>query len=178
MTITIHISKASFFDEKKLEFIDIPEQDVEMEYSLYTISKWEAKWHKPFLSNLESHKKTQEEAFDFVRCMCLDENINPLALSCISQAEQDRLSAYIKDSHTATTVKQKEGPKNREIMTTELIYYNMFQAQIPIECEHWHLNRLLKLLEVFSAKQETPKKMPKADILSQRRALSKARGYK
>lgn len=177
--ITIHISKGSFFDEKANEFIEVQEQDVQMEHSLYTISKWEEKWHKPYLTKSKAFEKSQEEAFDYMRCMCLDEDVNPLIFMCISQSEQDRLMNYIKDPHTATTVTKKDvHANNGEETTAETLYYAMFANQIPIECEHWHINKLLKLLEVFSAKMEKPKKMPKSHMVNRRRSISKARGYR
>lgn len=179
--IPIHIQKGSFFNEETNEFIDIEPRVLHMEHSLYTISKWEEKWHKPYLSNLPSFKKTEEEALDYMRCMCLEddeEEINPLIFNCMSKTEYDKLIKYVQDPHTATTVTKKDDkPPSRDIMTAEVIYYNMFSAQIPKECEHWHINKLLKLLEVFAAKQEKPKKMPKTAMVNQRRAVSRARGY-
>jgi hypothetical protein len=39
---------------------------VYLEHSLVSISKWESKWHKPFLTN---DKKSKEELIDYIRCM-------------------------------------------------------------------------------------------------------------
>jgi hypothetical protein len=54
----------------------------------------------------------------------------------------------------------------------------MVGLQIPLECEKWHLNRLMKLIEVCSANQTPPKKMGKEEIMSRNKALNAARRAK
>ncbi len=76
---------------------------------------------------------------------------------------------------TATTFKkiERRGGK-KEIITAELIYYWMILFNIPFECQKWHLNKLLTLIEVCARKNETPKKMSRREISAQHRAINKA----
>ena len=69
MPIKIVIPEREFFDEEKNEFVYSKPQEVTLEHSLISISKWESKWHIPFLD--EKHEKTTEEFIDYVRCMSL-----------------------------------------------------------------------------------------------------------
>ena len=65
-----------------------------------------------------------------------------------------------------------------EFVTNELIYYWMIAQNIPLECEKWHLNRLMTLIRVCSeknAQQSGNNKMKRKDIINQNRALNAAR---
>ena len=78
---------------------------------------------------------------------------------------------------TATTITQYESSHGkREIITSEVIYYYMIAQNIPVEFEKWHINRLLTLIKVCAIKNDPkPKKMSKAAIAKQNRALNAAR---
>ena len=56
--LQLDIEEQEFFDEAKNEFIHIEPQKLSFEHSLISLSKWESKWHKPFLK--PGDKKTQE----------------------------------------------------------------------------------------------------------------------
>ena len=79
---------------------------------------------------------------------------------------------------SATTVKKSpfKGGSGEKV-TSELIYYWMVVFSIPFECEKWHINRLLKLIDICEAKSNT-KKMSKGQIMSQNAALNAARKKK
>ena len=169
--ISIHIPSSEYFDEKKNEFVSIKEQDILLEHSLISVSKWESKWHKPFL---EKNDKTTEEVIDYLRCMTITQNVDSNVYYNISESDILRIKDYIDDSMTATTF-SNQGPKNRSVITAEIIYYWMVTFNIPFECQKWHLNRLLTLVNVCSIKNQPAKKMSKADIRSRNAALNAAR---
>ena len=64
-----------FWDEGAEKFIKVKGQTIQLEHSLVSISKWEARWKKPFLSR-DGH--TREETIDYVKCMTITQNVNPL----------------------------------------------------------------------------------------------------
>ena len=85
------------------------------------------------------------------------------------------INEYIEHKMTATTFSDIHNSKSTEIITAELIYYWMIAANIPFECQKWHLNRLLTLIRVCSIKSVPAKKMSKNKILSRNAALNAAR---
>lgn len=147
-----------------------------LEHSLVSISKWESKWKKPFISK---DKKTMEESIDYVRCMTVNPNVDPLIYENLTPSVFKKIEEYIDDPMTATWISSNE-PKgySRQIITSELIYYWMVAYQIPFECQKWHLNRLLMLIQVCDEKNKPPKKMNRNQILSRNAALNAARRAK
>ena len=59
--LTITIPETELWDETREEYIYTKRQTLQLEHSLVSISKWEGKWCKPFLS---SNDKTLEETID------------------------------------------------------------------------------------------------------------------
>lgn len=177
--LELKVSAKELYDHATSQFIDIAPVTLLLEHSLISISKWEAKWKKSFISK---GCETNEEWFDYIRCMSLNKNaVDPLVYSHLSQNEFDQIIEYIDDSHTATHFNEdpKKQKRMRETITSELIYYWMFSAQIPIECQKWHINRLLALIRVFGIKQSaSTKKMGKKDIYKQNRQLNAIRKAK
>lgn len=173
--LEIAIEAGELWNEQQQEFVKLnSSQTIRLEHSLLSISKWEAKWHKPFLGNTP---KTREETIDYVRCMTLTQNVNPLYYLFLSNDNIQKINDYIANPMTATTIKEIEGQsrRNSEILTNELIYYYMIALNIPFECEKWHLNRLLMLIKVCGIKNSPGKKMSKNQILSRNRQLNEAR---
>ena len=173
LTVTI---QEEAWDEIKEEFVDAKYQTIQLEHSLVSLSKWESKWHKPFLSKLE---KTAEETEDYIRCMTITQNVNPEIYKCLSPENIRTVNEYIKDPMTATWFsedKSKTKGKSRgEQITAELIYYWMIALNIPMECQKWHLNKLLTLIRVCNVKNQPPKKMSKKEIMARNAALNAAR---
>lgn len=161
------------WDEAKQEFIAPKTVVLQMEHSLVSLSKWESKWCKAFLSNKE---KTYEETIDYFKCMTLTKNVDPEVYSKLSQTNIVEINNYIQAPMTATYFNEDKNKKpNKETVTSELIYYWMISLNIPFECQKWHINRLLTLIHVCNIKNQPPKKMSKRDIMSRNAALNAAR---
>lgn len=174
--ISITIPATEAFDEINGEFIYTKEQILHLEHSLISISKWESKWCKPFISNEE---KSNEEVLDYVKCMTLNPNIDDSVYRCLTKVNMKTIKDYIDAPMTATTFfEEKNGKRNREVITSELIYYWMIALNIPFECQKWHLNRLLTLVRVCNIKNQPPKKMSKKDVMSRNASLNAARRQK
>lgn len=174
LEIEVRVNDVELFNETTSEFF-YETTTVQLEHSLLTVSAWEAKYKKPFLSDLESHAKTNEETVDYIRMMLLGSYPEEIFLNLIRHNLKE-VQEYIADAQTATTVNEpKNGPRSSEIVTSELIYYWMFSSQIPKECETWHLNRLITLIRVFAAKQSKPEKRSAAEIAAHNRSLNAQR---
>lgn len=145
MRKTIIVPEREFWDEQNEVFVTIQKTILVLEHSLFSISKWEAIWHKPFLSTID---KTIDETRSYIQCMAVDETISPEVFLALTQENIDDVSAYIEDQMTATWFSRKPKGTGRKVYTSELLYYYMIAYKIPFECEHWHLNRLLTLIRV------------------------------
>ena len=171
--LQITVPSIEFYDETRKLFVSTKEQTLQLEHSLVSISKWESKWHKAFLTNAE---KTVEETIHYVKCMTLTQNVDPMVYSCLTEEHFKLINEYISDPMTATVVPEdKRGKANRDTVTSELIYYWMTALNIPVKFEKWHLNRLLTLIKVCNHKNQPEKKMSKRDVISRNRAINEAR---
>lgn len=128
---------------------------------------------KPFLDN-KKHKTTTE-TLDYIRCMTITQNVNPEVYNYLTVENIKAINDYIDSPMTATTFSQEHNSVNREVVTSELIYYWMIALNIPMDCEKWHLNRLLTLIRVCNIKNTPPKKMSRREIMSRNAALNAAR---
>ena len=171
--LRITIPEAELWDESKQEFIHTKEHVLQLEHSLVSISKWESKWNKVFLSKTP---KTYEETIDYIKCMTITQNIKDDVYRCVTEENIKQINKYIEAPMTATWF-SKENNKGRssEQVTSELIYYWMIALNIPFECQKWHLNRLLTLIRVCNVKNTPPKKMSKGSIQRRNAALNAAR---
>lgn len=171
--LQITIPAQEYYDEQTNEFVTIRAYSIELEHSLISISKWESKWHKPFMS---TNNKSNEELLDYIRCMTINK-VPAFVYASLTSEDFKKINEYIEDSQTATWFNepnQKKAP-NREIVTSELIYYWMIAYSIPFECQKWHLNRLLTLIRVCSIKNAPDKKMDRKTAAARQRSLNAAR---
>lgn len=173
--LKITVPGLELYDEEKNEFINYKDQILQLEHSLVSISKWEAKWHKPFLSDED---KTLEEIIDYIKCMTITQNVKSDVYDRLTSDNIQTINDYIQDSMTATTFSDDKKTGKKEIVTSEIIYYWMVTYNIPMECQKWHLNRLLTLVKVCTIKNSPPKKMSNSEIISRNKALNAARRKK
>lgn len=174
--LQITIPATELYDEGAGKFISVPEKELRLEHSLVSISKWESKWKKPFLGKTEM---THEQTIDYIRCMTITQNVNPIVYRCLTPSNIEDVKKYIADPMTATWFsKEPKGGKSSSVITAEILYWQMIALEIPFECQTWHLNRLLTLIRVCSEKQEPTKKMSKHDLMQRNRSLNAARRAK
>lgn len=172
--LSITIPAIEYWDEINERFVNTKEQTLQLEHSLVSLQKWEQRWRKPFLTK---EKKSYEETIDYIKCMTITQNVDPLIYNNIGVKIIDQVGAYIEAPMTATWFSDDENKKrpNREIITAEIIYYWMISFNIPFECRKWHLNSLLTLIRVCNEKNKPGKKRSLNDIISRNRALNEAR---
>ena len=162
------------YNEETNEFYVSKETTLQLEHSLLSVSKWEAKWKKPFLSKTPGDK-TNEEVLDYIRCMTITQNVDPILYYFLTSENYAAINEYIEDPMCATKFYGTEQKKSSETITAETIYYWMTALNIPFECQKWHLNKLLALIELASIKNSPPKKMSKKDLYAQNREINEAR---
>lgn len=172
--LRITIPSQELYNEKENKIITTKETTLQLEHSLVSISKWESKWGKPFISDGEENKST-EELIDYIKCMTITQNVDPKIYNYITVENIKEINEYINAPMTATTIKQTASGTKKERITSELIYYWMVANEIPFDCEKWHLNRLLTLIRICSIKNQPSKKMSKNEILSRNAKLNAAR---
>lgn len=175
--LTIEVTIEESYDEERMLFVTTIAQTLELEHSLASLSKWEQKYKKPFLS---SEDKTAEETLYYIReCMTLTPNVPPGVFSKLSEQNIIEINDYINDKATATWFREDPSrQRNREIITAEIIYYWMLSLNIAKEHETWHLNRLITLIRTVSEKNQPPKKMTRndrAEALRQRDEINRQR---
>lgn len=170
--LKITISGKEMFNEETQEFFETKSYTIQLEHSLVSVSKWESKWNKPFLGKQE---KTVEETIDYIRCMTITQNIDPVVYNGLTNDNVKVINKYIDAPMTATTFSDGKGKINNDIITSELIYYWMTALSIPMECQRWHLNRLLTLIRVCNVKNNPPKKMSKRELMQRNASLNAAR---
>lgn len=177
--LKIVVPAREWLNEKTNEFIGATKDtELLLEHSLLSISKWEAKWKKPYLS--ENARRTLEEDIDYIRCMTINSGVDPIVYYSITSSLHQKIYDYINDPMSATTVyhrKQKKKAPKKDI-TSEVLYAEMIRYGIPFECQKWHLNRLIKLIDVCSVNNGPADKMSEKEILKENAALNAMRKHK
>ena len=163
------------WDDAKEEFIEPEVRVLQLEHSLVSLSKWESKWCKPFLSSI----KTDEETLDYIKCMTITPNVDPDVYNYLTADNIKDIEEYINAPMTAAKFpNEKNARVNRETITADIIYYWMITLQIPSEYQKWHLNRLLALIRVCNIKNAPAKKRSKKDITTDYARLNAERRQK
>lgn len=171
--LKITLPRIELFNEETQTFDYGEEVNIELEHSLYSISKWEEDFKKPFLSD----KTTQEDILAYIPYMVINGTCGPDEMKRITNDDSalEMIVQYMEDSRTATTFHGKD--KNRgkkEILTAEVIYYYMISLEIPFECQYWHFNKLMTLIKVCGIKNN-PKKMSKGETADHYAKLNQMR---
>ena len=171
--LTIVVPGTEMFDETSQEFVTKDDVILELEHSLVSLSKWESKFKKPFLTD---EQKTSEETMYYIEAMITSLNHPIDTVLRLSRENITQINNYVESTQSATTFGQMPETKGRgEVITSELIYYWMVAFNIPFECESWHLNRLFALVRICNIKNSKPKKMSRNEIASRNRELNALR---
>lgn len=174
--LQITIPSVELWNELTMEFVTTEETTLELEHSLVSLSKWESKWHKSFISSKELN---DEEVLDYIKCMTLTKNVNPEVYNYLTEDNIAQIHDYIEAPMTATYFSgDKHGKPSREVITAEIIYHWMIALNIPFECQYWHLNRLITQIRVCEIKNTPPKKMSAKDTARHYAAMNAARRKK
>ncbi len=171
--LKVTIPSIEQYDEINNEFIPVKGTVLQLEHSLVSLSKWESRWCKPFLSKEE---KTVEETLDYIACMTITQNVDPAVYTIIPSSIIDQVNKYMQEPMTATILRpRKDKSKYRGIITSDIIYSWMVALNIPFECQKWHLNRLITLISICNEQQNPPQKMSQKEIMTRNTALNEAR---
>ena len=171
--LRIETPETELWDEYNQRFILVKKQTLFLEHSLISLSRWESNWEKPFLKR--NDKKTLVETIDYVRCMTINNNVDPNVYRVLTADNINAINAYVNAKKTATIVYEDKHRSTGETVTSELIYYWMVSLGIPFECQKWHLNRLLTLIRVCNVKNSPGKKMGRNALLNRYASLNKKR---
>lgn len=158
----IRVPKTRLFNHATQEFYYVDEQVITIVHSLLSISKWEAKWKRPYFSK---KPLTKDQLIDYLRCMTITKNVKPIVYLAIYSNKKlmDEVYAYMDDSMSAyffpPSLEDEKG--SRELVTSDLVYYYMTAFNIDFACEKWHINRLIMLIRICSRKSQPKKKNQK-----------------
>lgn len=176
--LTLVLDNQEIYDEDTNQFHDLERVVLKLEHSLVSLSKWEAFYEKPFLSE---EAKTKDETLYYIRCMSLEEEPSDETIARITDHEINLVNAYISKKHSATWFNEPKTLRkslNTPVITSEIIYYWMVSLQIPFECQYWHLNQLITLVKVINNKNQPQKKMSRTEAMAQARRLNEERKQK
>jgi hypothetical protein len=177
--LTLTLPAVESFDEVKNEFVYSEETIIELEHSLFSLSKWEQKFEKPFLGKGGNEEKTLEETIGYIQAMTVTPNVPPEVYQRITNAHFQEINQYIEAKMSATWFNEQPSKKpSREIVTAEIIYYWMSELKIPLEWEHRHLNQLFTYIKVANQKNSPEKKMNKRDMIAERNRINAERQAK
>lgn len=165
--LTIKFSESEMWDDVNSIFYTYPEIEVTFKYTLKVLDKWEMKYEKRFLDDIE--KIPKEELLDFILMMA----DKPIDVFRISESDFRAIREYLVRTPSATKIPKSKsndgGYHRKKIFTSEIIYAMMALNHIPFEWENRNLNKLIMLLNCVGSLQEPPKKMTRAEAMEEHR---------
>lgn len=175
--LTVTIVGDELWDEEEEVFKYTDSTVLEFEHSLVSLSKWEARFHKRFLT---PDKKSEEEMLGYIEAMLLTPDVPPEVLLSLSEQNLKDIDEYMNDSMTGSVVSELPGQKSRasEQISSELIYFWMSQYNINYECRLWHLNQLFMLIKIHHAKNQKEQKVPRQKHVQSMAEINAARKAK
>lgn len=186
--LTIVVPGVESFDNEKQVFVKTSEDvTLHLEHSLVSLSKWESRFEKPFLSD---DPKTTEEVYGYLQAMNLEAEVPEEVFTRFTDENFKQLNEYIESKMTATWFRTTDQPRgyNSEAITSEIMYHWIVALNIDWQAQYWHLNRLVTLVKTIneknkaasdSKKNRPPTSAELADrraLMEKRRAESAARG--
>lgn len=180
--LRIHLDDREFWDEQNEVFVNIKGGDIQLEHSLVSISKWESKYHKPYITS----EKSPEETLDYIKMMVVGRTLeDELAFSTLNKEQIEAISNYINDPMTATIISEEDEESiskkqsKSKFVTSEEIYSWMCAQNVPFECQYWHINRLIILIKICAIhnkpEDKKKKKMTSSDLALRRARMEAAR---
>lgn len=172
--LQLMLKDVEFYDESSNRFYYFKGGPLKLEHSLMSLAKWESKWEIRFIPNQNS--LSQEQFLDYIKCMTIGQVKDDLYY-CITQSDCNQIYKYINSKQSACTITKEQKPKQTsEEVSAETIYWWMTMYGIPFECEKWHLNRLLTLIDFIGAKNSnsspTTKKSSPQEVMKRNAALN------
>lgn len=147
---------------------------LQFEHSLLSLSKWESKHKKAFLTTQE---KLHTEMIDYFQDMLVSPEGCQNLVYALTPEQHDELTNYINDIPSASggNLPKQNSRGFHEVMTSEMIYYAMVALQINWEAQTWHLNRLMMLIRIIEFKQTPQKKRNPVEVMNDWYAESQRR---
>lgn len=174
--LTLTLLGEEDWDEDNSVFVYPDAITLEFEHSLVSLSKWEQKHKKPFLTQ---EKKTDQESIDYMHAMLLTPGIPVELLDACTEEHVLALDAYVNDPMTGTTFREVQQRRaGGETISAELIRYWMSTFGIDKSHETDHLNTLFTLIRVHNEKNKPAKKMSRAEQVSDMKRVNEARRAK
>jgi hypothetical protein len=171
LRLTVHQSES--FNEETNSFVPSGEEfTVELEHSLFSMSKWECKWEIPFLGKTE---KTGEQTLDYIKQMIVGPEPPWSFFESLKDTHFNEINTYINAKMTAAWFNERPNKRSNEIVTAEIVYYWMISLGIPFECQYWHFNRLTALIKVCNIKNAPKKKMSRSEAAARQRLMNDQR---
>lgn len=151
--LTLVVNLPERWDETANVFVKPETVILHLEHSLKAMREWEAMFHKPFNKR---EKRTALESNMYLLCMHEGDPIPIDTFNYLTPEQTKVIEYYMTDPHTAypkESKKEGEGTIYKSY-SVEHIYSWMFELGIPLECETWHINNLMGVINCMAKRRE------------------------